>query len=122
MTIIRILPLLTASVLGLSACSSDTPIDVTYTPAQMVIEQPPDPAPLELNRINFHVVTRDNFQKFVKDQTKVQGSKNPVFVVINMNGYKSMSLDLAELKRYIEQQQKIIVYYKNSTTATTPTE
>ena len=106
-----------AMILGLSACSGTTPLDVTYTPAKMNIEQPADPAPVIMNSVNFHVVTKDNLQSFVASQIQIQGNQNPVFIVISTNDYKALSLNLAELKRYILQQQKIIVYYKSATTA-----
>ena len=31
-----------------------------------------------------------------------------------MNGYENLSLNVAELRRYIEQQKSLIVYYENN--------
>ena len=102
--------------LGLSACANTEPLNVTYTPVKMEINHPPNPAPVVVNAVNFRVITKDNFQSFINSQIKIQNSTNPVFIVFTTNDYKAMSLNLAELKRYIVQQHKIIAYYKAATT------
>jgi hypothetical protein len=35
-------------------------------------------------------------------------------LAISVPHYENMSLNLSELRRYIEQQQSIILYYENS--------
>lgn len=100
---------------GLAACANTEPLNVTYTPVKLDIVQPSAPAPVIMNSVNFRVITKDNFQSFIDSQIKSQGNQNPVFIVFTTNDYKAMSLNLAELKRYIVQQQQIIVYYKHAT-------
>jgi hypothetical protein len=52
---------------------------------------------------------------FVAAQIKAQNNANPVFFVLDSNGYKAIRLNIAELQRYIVQQKNMIVYYKNVT-------
>ena len=70
--------------------------------------------------VNFRVVTKDNLDAFIQEIGKTQSSSNPVFVAISLNDYENLSLDLADLKRYIEQQKSIIVYYETVTSKSDP--
>jgi hypothetical protein len=51
---------------------------------------------------------------FVAEISRAQG-QSPVFVAIMMKDYENLSLNLADLRRYIEQQQSIIAYYRQMT-------
>jgi predicted metal-dependent peptidase len=53
--------------------------------------------------------------QFIAEEAKKQGNSNPVFVVMSTKDYEALSLNLAELKRYIDQQKQIIVYYEGAT-------
>jgi hypothetical protein len=99
----------------LAGCASVTPITVNTVPTNFQIAQPADPAPLKLSKIKFSVVTQATMQTFIAAQIKAQGNPNPVFIVLDTNGYKAIRLNLAELQRYIQDQKQIIVYYKNTT-------
>lgn len=101
---------------GLAGCATTKKVEVYTKPVQMQIYQPVDPPPVKMISMKFRVVTKDNIDSFIAEQSKLQDNPNPVFVVIGIKDYKAMSLNLAELKRYINQQQKIIIYYKNATT------
>jgi len=106
--------------LGLSSvtmigCASTQKLDIRSQPVQLNIYQPADPAPVKLIDMKFRVVTKENIDAFIKEQSRLQDNQNPVFVVIGIKDYKAMSLNLAELRRYINQQQKIIIYYKKAT-------
>ena len=37
-----------------------------------------------------------------------------LFYVINVRDYETLSLNMAEIKRYIEQQKQIIMYYEKA--------
>lgn len=68
------------------------------------------PAPISLYDVEFYVVTEDNLEEFVARFQHDNAS--PVFYAISVRSYENMSLNLAELKRYIEQQKEIIIYYE----------
>ena len=111
--------LLLVGLLGVpfSACVSDN-VNISSTPTNYQIAIPAAPAGVNLNNITFKVVTKDTINQFVKDQQASQGNQNPVFIVLGQNGYQAIRLNIAELQRYIVQQQKIIVYYKKEIAAT----
>ena len=99
--------------LSLAACVSDGTA-IYSTPTKLQIMQPADPAPVRMSNVSIRVVTKDNMESFIDEQEKAQGNKNPVFIVMSAKDYQSISLNLAELKRYIDQQNKIIVYYRKT--------
>jgi len=100
-----------SSLLVLSACANPQPTTVTKTEfVERNIPIQPRPGRVELNDVDFFVVTADNLDEFLAQNTKSQGSV--VFVAMTVRGYENLSLNTAELKRYIEQQQSIIVYYE----------
>lgn len=106
---------LALSSIALFGCASTKKIDIYSKPVELNIYQPADPEPVKMLDMKFRVVTKENIDAFIQEQSKIQDNPNPVFVVIGIKDYKAMSLNLAELKRYINQQQKIIVYYKKAT-------
>ena len=65
-----------------------------------------------MNDVDWHVVTPDNIEEFLEDFKKTTG--DVVFLALSVPHYENLSLNLSELRRYIEQQQSIIVYYENS--------
>jgi hypothetical protein len=99
---------------GLAGCAS-APLTVNTVPTNFQIAQPANPPPLQLNSIKFSVVTQATMTTFVAAQIKAQNNANPVFFVLDSNGYKAIRLNIAELQRYIVQQKNMIVYYKNVT-------
>lgn len=106
---------LIASAAILAGCASTKKLDITTTPTQYQIYQPAPPAPVKMSKIKFRVVTKENLDQFIAEEAKKQGNSNPVFVVMSTKDYQAMSLNLAELKRYIDQQKQIIVYYQSAT-------
>ena len=71
------------------------------------------PKPLQFNSVYWHVITEENFDDFIKKFKKENGEAW-VFYAISVRSYESMALNMAELKRYIEQQKQVIVYYEEA--------
>ena len=112
-------PLLIVALLILSGCATTTPPGNTVL--YPTVAHPAAPAPVALNNVDWEVVTKSNIDTFAAAAAKTQNTANPVFVIITPDDYKVMLGNLAELKRYIEQQKAIIAYYENATTwPTTP--
>ena len=101
----------------LSACASDgvRPIEVTAKPITIDITKTADPEAVKVFSVKWHVVNQENLSNFITEMKKTQGTDNPVFIAITTKDYENLSLNLADLKRYIEQQQSVIVYYRNLT-------
>ena len=98
-------------------CSLLTPepeiVTVTNT-VKTVVQPVASPKPVVLNDINIYVVTTDTYDSFIQEFTNTNGSD--AYVAISIKDYENLSLNIAELKRYIQQQKNIIVYYEAATT------
>ena len=71
------------------------------------------PNPLQFNDSYWHGVTEATFDEFIEKFKKEHGEAW-VFYAVSVRSYESMALNLAELKRYIEQQKQIIIYYEEA--------
>jgi len=72
------------------------------------------PKPLSLTDTRIFVVTEENFDVFIEEFKEVYGEV--AYVALSMRDYENLALNVAELKRYIEQQTQIIVYYEKAVT------
>lgn len=108
---------LLVAIMSIAGCAGTTaPIQVDTAPVPLTIIQPAPPAPVSLSEVKVSVVTVSNLDEFIKQASIEQGTDNPVFVIVSVKGYENLSLNIAELKRYILQQQQIIAYYRKATT------
>ncbi len=104
-----------AGALLLAGCNTTQPVQLTTRPAALNISQPAEPRAPNVRGVQWRVVTKETLDQFIADQAKSQDNSNPVFVAISMRDYQTLSTDLAELRRYIDQQRAIIVYYRSAT-------
>ena len=74
----------------------------------------PQPRPINIVDIKWYTVTTDNIDEFEKNFENDNGDL--VFFAISVPHYQNLSLNLAEIRRYIEQQQAIIIYYEDQIT------
>jgi hypothetical protein len=58
------------------------------------------------------VVSKSNYEEFVKEFEKKNGGD--AYIAISIKDYENLSLNFAELRRYIEQQKQIILYYEEA--------
>ena len=78
------------------------------------IYQPPLPKAINLQDIEFFVVTEKNFDEQIARLKKLQGGSYVIFGITPLD-YENMSYNLQELRRYIRQQKEIIIYYREAT-------
>jgi cytosine/uracil/thiamine/allantoin permease len=105
-------------VLLLSGCSILRPEKQVIVKTEYVERKIPlqnSPRPLSLNSIYWHVVTKENFEEFIKKYSDETGEMW-VFYAISVRSYETMALNMADIRRYIEQQKAIIVYYETAIT------
>lgn len=112
MNLIRAFPLLVLMLL--TGCGARS-IDIISKPLELETAQPADPSMVHMEPVNFRVITKDNLNAFIQEITKTQGTSNFVIIAFTTTDYQNMALNLADLKRYIQQQKNIIVYYKKIT-------
>lgn len=72
----------------------------------------PKPRGIDPKDITWHVVTQENLQPFLDGIKQETGTV--VFFAISVKDYERVSLTFADIKRYIEQQKLIIVYYEEA--------
>ena len=70
------------------------------------------PKQVQLNDIKIYVVSKLNYAEFIKSYEKKNGADS--YIALSVKDYENLSLNFAELRRYIEQQKMIIVYYENA--------
>ena len=67
-----------------------------------------------MNDIHFYVVTEENFEEFKNRFIKENGDL--VGYVLSVRDYETLALNMAEIKRYLQQQKEIIIYYEKAVT------
>jgi hypothetical protein len=65
-----------------------------------------------MNPVYFYAVTPENLDEFLERFERENG--DIVFFAISVPHYENLSLNMADLKRYIGQQKSLIVYYEDS--------
>lgn len=71
------------------------------------------PKQVQLNDIKIYVVSpQENYEEFIKEFEAKNGAD--AYIAISVKDYENLSLNFAELRRYIEQQKQIILYYENA--------
>lgn len=69
------------------------------------------PDPINLLDMNFIVVTENNIDSIIKD---LKSTGEFVLIAMTVDDYENLSLNIAELRRYIEQQKAVIIYYETA--------
>ena len=110
------LSLLLATLL-LSGCAS------FWKPEKEIVVQPkiverniptvPHPKQVRLNDVKIYVVSPEvNYDEFMEEFTKKNGADS--YIAISVKDYENLSKNFAELRRYIDQQKRIILYYEEA--------
>ena len=109
----RWMTLLVISTLTISGCSlipKQVEVQTKFIERKIPIQD--QPKGLTLYPVTFYAVTEDNYKEF--EEKFKDKNENLVFFALSVPDYENMSLNLAEMKRYIDQQKTIIVYYEKS--------
>ena len=70
------------------------------------------PKQVILNDVKIYVVSKLNYKDFIKEYESKNGADS--YIAISVKDYENLALNFAELRRYIEQQKQIIVYYEDA--------
>ena len=98
----------------LSSCSwkPEKEVVVQTKIVKPVIEIKERPKGVKMLPVKFYVVTEKNYEEFKEKFKKDNGEF--VFYAMSVPSYENLALDMAELRRYIEQQKEIIIYYEKA--------
>jgi hypothetical protein len=70
----------------------------------------PELAPVRQYNFEWVIITKDNFADVMKNMES--RGQNVVLFAVTPEGYQNLSLSVAELRKFIVQQQSIILSYK----------
>ena len=87
-------------------------IEIKTVEVERVIPTQNRPRPVDLNDIYFYVATEENFEAFKQRFVKENGDL--VGYVLSVRDYETLALNMAEIKRYLQQQKEIIIYYEKA--------
>ena len=103
--------------LVLSSCSSWpklTQIEVQTVEVERNVPIQNRPQPIRMNtNMKWWVVTEENFKEF-KEKFQKENGDPLVAYVLSVKDYETLALNMAEIKRYLEQQKEIIIYYEEA--------
>ena len=72
------------------------------------------PKPINLTDTQVYVVNKGNLEAFIAEFTEQNGEL--AFVALSIDTYENLALNISELRRFINQQNEIIVYYEKAMT------
>ena len=103
-------------VILLSSCSwtPEKEIVTVETIIKPTIAIAQKPRPVEFGELKVKVITEANVQEVIQEMKESQGQ----FLVYALDPvtFKNLAIGIEEIKRYIEQQNDIIVYYEKAVT------
>ena len=97
---------------GCSLIPKEVQVQTKFVEKQIPIQG--HPKGLTMYPIQFYAVTEENFEEFKEKFEKENADL--VYFALSVPDYENLSLNMGELKRYIEQQKTIIIYYEQSIT------
>tara|TARA_B100000085_G_scaffold242971_1_gene234601 strand:- start:139 stop:495 length:357 start_codon:yes stop_codon:yes gene_type:complete len=105
---------LTASILLLSSCSwkpekEVVTVEKVIAPTIAIVQKP---KPIKMLDANIIVITEKNLPEVIKKVKAGMGE----FVIYGLDpaSFKNLALNFEQIKRYIEQQNQIILYYEKA--------
>ncbi len=88
-------------------------VDIITKPIERTIVQPVMPRAIDLKEPYWYVVSGKNLDEFLARVEKEEGQV--VFFAMSVPDYELMAYNMQELKRYINELQEVIVYYRKVT-------
>lgn len=72
------------------------------------------PKPVQLIDTRIYVVNEDILDEFIKEFKETNGDL--AFIALSVKDYENLALNIGELRRFINQQKEIIIYYEKAVT------
>ena len=109
--------LLTLFLVGCNSTPAVPPeprVKVVTEAIQEAVYQPPSPSPLKLENVRWFVITDGTLAEKKAEIQRLSANGFVVFA-ITPKDYENLSGNFQELKRYIDEQRAIIIYYQTVT-------
>ena len=91
------------------------PVEVVRVEIPAPIYQPVLPEKISAVQVEWKVLTPDYMNKYIHDLSNGEAPVN-VWYALSTDGYKNISTNMAEIKRYIRQLLNVVYYYQDITT------
>ena len=104
-----LLPLLNS---GCTSFKKLIPLEIKTVEVERKIPTQNRPRPVALSNLHFYVVTEDTLAAFKRRFVKQNGDF--LFYAISVRDYETLALNMAEIKRFLQQQKQIIIYYEKA--------
>lgn len=79
-----------------------------------VIKIVPRPDPIQMKDSDIVVITESNLQEVIDSIKTIQGEF--VLYAMTAQSFESLALNMEQIKRFIEEQNQIILYYEKAVT------
>lgn len=99
----------------LTACSSRLPEEKVILQTDYVEQNIPiqaRPKGVDFPPVDWYIITEQNLEEKLAEIEASTG--NVVLFVITPKGYENLAMGIAELRRYVKDQQAIIGYYEEA--------
>lgn len=111
---VNVLGCLTLALL-VSGCSllasQPEPVEISTTPVEKPELELPEADELRLRNLEWTLITPENVDEIIK---QAEASGRPlVFFALTDEGYENLSLNIADIRAFIQQQDSIIAAYEN---------
>jgi hypothetical protein len=95
------------SMLVLAGCGMKD-VGIKADPVQPVVIHPPIPDQLQMRGVEWTVFNRAKIEKLLTDYP----DQEIVLFALSAKGYENLSLNMAEVIRYLKEQKGVIIYYR----------
>jgi len=111
-------PILLMGCLGSRTPEAEVVVTTEYQKQNIPIQA--RPKAVEFPPVDWFVITEENLEQKIQEIQSKTG--NVVLFTITPKGYENLALGIAELRRYVKDQQAIIAYYEDALTEEPPKE
>lgn len=87
------------------------PLEIRTRPAVMPELILPDADPIQTRPVEWIIITEDNYEQVFQRLTN--NRREPVLIGLTDQGYENLALNLNDLRTFIQQQNSIILAYRN---------
>jgi len=97
-----------------SACSRTAvqePVEIRTRPAEMPELILPNADPIQTRPVEWIIITEENYEQVF--QRLKNNRREPVLIGLTDQGYENLALNLNDLRTFIQQQNSIILAYRN---------
>ena len=101
---------------GCSLFPNEPEIKVVTKVEKTVVPVVERPKPVQLYATKVRVVNKQNLEQFIEEFEKENG--NVAFVALSIKDYENLALNIADIRRFLNQQTQIIVYYEDAVSDT----